>query len=558
MHALLSAHRRTKLFSILALALLVLSSLLFIQPVSAAPKTPKINWSPCYKEFGVFECGILHVPLDHSARNGATINIAVIKKPAADPARRIGSLVFNPGGPGGSGVDFVLFAGEFLYTPEVRARFDFIGFDPRGVWRSTPLRCFGNLNQSIDAFGVPFPYPTTPAEEAAWEAADRRLVDACVQRGGRILNFMSTADVVRDLDLLRQALGERQLTFAGYSYGSFLGVTYANLFPRNVRAMVVDGVLDPIAWTTGTGDAASVPFSTRLRSDQGAAATLNEFFRLCDSGAAQCAFSGNSAERFAALAARLRAQPLTIVNPDGSSFQFTEAFLIANALGAMYDSFSWPAFAEFLAALEMAATPQQLGLKLEAFRGAIGLVTKRGFPNYPNFAEGFQGVACADSDNPRTYAAWSASAAEAAAQYGYFGPIWTWISSPCAVWPGPAAGRYTGPWSNTTANPVLVVGNYYDPATRYEGAQTVAALLPNSRLLSLNGWGHVSLFLSACADEAVSRYLLDLTLPPPGAVCNQDVVPFATGAALASRGSPDFRARFTGMVLPDIVRKSGR
>ena len=144
-----------------------------------------------------------------------------------------------------------------------------------------------------------------------------------------------------------------------------------------------------------------------------------------------------------------------------------------------------------------------------------------------NFLEGFPAVACSDSDNPDAYAAWSAAAAAAEASFGYFGPLWTWITSICARWPGADADRYTGPFNRATSSPVLVVGNQFDPATRYEGAQTAASLLPNSRLLTVHGWGHTSLFLSACADAAIARYPIDVALPAPGTVCEQDHVPFS-------------------------------
>jgi pimeloyl-ACP methyl ester carboxylesterase len=174
----------------------------------------------------------------------------------------------------------------------VRARFDLVGFDPRGIARSTALRCFGTTNQAVSVF-TPFPFPMTRDEFEQWIAAERRLVDACDQRGGRIADHMATADVARDMDSLRAALGDAQLTYAGVSYGSYLGVTYANMFPSRVRAIVVDGVLDPIASSTGRGgEAATLPFSTRLHSDVGAQATLNEFFRLCDARGSRCPFSG--------------------------------------------------------------------------------------------------------------------------------------------------------------------------------------------------------------------------------------------------------------------------
>jgi pimeloyl-ACP methyl ester carboxylesterase len=491
---------------------------------SAGASGSKIGWGKCY---GQFQCGTLQVPLDYSRPSGPTISLAVVRLPATDPVHRIGSLFLNPGGPGGSGVDYTVFAGPFLYTPEVRARFDLVGFDPRGIARSTALRCFGNPKQWDPAF-TPFAFPLTADEVQQRIAADRYLVGACDRRGGRIADHMATADVARDMDRLRAAVGDSQLTYAGVSYGSYLGVTYANLFPEKVRALVVDGVLDPIAWSTGrANEAATLPFSTRLRSDVGAQATLNEFFRLCDAGGPRCAFSGGAAARYAALAARLRAHPVQLVFPDGSTFVLDYSNLIGFTLGAMYDSSSWPDFAAALADVEQQASAQTLGARLVRFRGPPAYITKRGFPHYFNALEGFPAVACADSDNPDSYDAWVNAGAAADAAHGYFGRIWTWATSICAPWDHTDVARYIGPFNRHTANPVLVVGNLFDPATPYHGAVTVAGLLPNSALLTVHGWGHTSLFLSACADEAITRYLVDRHTPPAGMVCEQDVVPFS-------------------------------
>jgi TAP-like protein len=306
-----------------------------------------------------------------------------------------------------------------------------------------------------------------------------------------------------------------------------------------VRAVVVDGVLDPIAWSTGRGsEGFFVPFSTRLHSDVGAQATLNEFFRLCDAGGPRCAFSGNSAQRFADLAQRLRKQPVEITFDDGSTVTFDYTNLIGLSLSAMYGSEVWPDYAELLAALEEASAPTgRLGAMALPPRPdirrpryePIGIQAPGGGieEQYMNFIESFPGVACSDSTNPRNYAAWSINGALADLQNGYFGRIWTWVSSICAEWPGHDDDRYTGPFGRVTANPVLVVGNLFDPATPYQGAVTVKNLLPRSALLTLEAWGHTSLFLSACADQAIARYLIAGVTPAPGARCRQDVVPFA-------------------------------
>ena len=284
---------------------------------------------------------------------------------------------------------------------------------------------------------------------------------------------MSTANVARDMERLREAVGDAKLTYYGVSYGSFLGQVYANMFPNNFRALVIDGVLDPIAWVN---QGSAIPFSTALRSDDGAMKTLNEFFRLCDAGGEEnCAFAPDSADRYKAMADKLLEDgPVEITLPDDSTEVLNYSNLISLTLGPMYDSPSWEDFAGFLAFLEGqvmdTAAATKLGGKFDASAWRPGYITKRGFPTYPNFLEGFPAVACADSDNPDSYAAWSAAAAQAWDDFGYFGPLWTWITSICAEWPGADADRYTGPFNHATRAPVLVVGNLFDPAMRYEGA----------------------------------------------------------------------------------------
>lgn len=495
-------------------------------PPGLAAEQGEVRWQNCPAEFGpAFDCAVFAVPLDHDDPDGAAIGLKLVRLPASDPARKLGSIFFNPGGPGGSGVDFVAGAGPFLYSDEVRARFDLVGFDPRGIIRSEPLLCFESFADAVAAL-PPFAFPVDRAEERLVEQQDTELAGACELRGGSILDHMATADVARDLDLLRAGVGDRTLNYVGYSYGSFLGVTYANLFPGRVGALVVDGVLDPIAWTTGRGlQALTQPVSTRLRSDAGAQATLEEFFRLCDdAGAAGCAFAPDAADRYAALAARLRVAAVTFVNPlTGQPERVRYSDLIGTSLGAMYDSAGWPDFAEYLAALEAAADPSAAHVAVPTSTG------------YPNFVEGFPGVLCSDSVSPNDHRYWARAGAQADAQYGYFGRLWTWASSPCATWPGRDTDRYVGPFTRHTANPVLVVGTRFDPATRYEGAVTVADLLPNSTLLTVEGWGHTSLFLSLCADQAVSKYLLTGDPPAPGTTCAQDVPPFATADQLSDR-----------------------
>jgi pimeloyl-ACP methyl ester carboxylesterase len=545
-------HRRlhrvllTILAAAVAAGLLAAPSATAAAPAATAAAVPTLNWADCGDGF---QCATARVPLDYDRPRGAKISLALIRLPARDPARRIGSLFFNPGGPGGSGVDFVRALGPELYSDEVRARFDLVGFDPRGIIRSTPLRCFDTLDEAI-AVLAPMAFPVTREEERVWVRSDRALARACAQRGGAILDHMATADVARDMDLLRRAVGDAKLNYVGYSYGSFLGATYANLFPNKVRALVVDGVLDPVAWATGRGDQArTLPFSTRLRSAKGAWESLKEFFRLCDAGGDNCAFSqGSPRRRYAQLAERLLEEPLQLPDGQGGTVPFTYADLVATTLGAMYDPASWPDLAAFLQQLWDLARPEAAAT-LQRLRARLGGLQQE---DYPNFVEGFPGVACSETDNPARVGAWSRAARASDRRFRYFGRLWTWISSICQPWPGWDPDRYAGPWTRRTANPVLVVNPRFDPATPYHGAQTLDRLLPRSRLLTLAGWGHTTLFSSACIDAHVSRYLLTTRVPPGGTVCRPDVVPFAQPAAQAmAAGTGAGRAE----VIPPLIRR---
>lgn len=288
-----------------------------------------------------------------------------------------------------------------------------------------------------------------------------------------------------------------------------------------MRAVGIDSVLNPIAWANEGG---TIPFSTRLRSDQSALEELGEFFRLCDEGGTACAFAPSAEGRYEALAQRLREAPVPVTTPDGHSFAYTYQNLVADTLGAMYWAGAWPLFAELLESLESQASAPTLGSARSEFHQRLDYGTKRGWPR-PTFLEGLS-VACVDTDGPRHYGAWSAAADAAEAEFGHFGRIWTWISSVCAEWPFRDSYRYAGPFTADTANPVLVVSNRFDPATSYAGAVMMNGLLPNSSLLTVEGWGHVVIGSSRCADRVIIDYLVRQETPAPGTVCQPDFVPF--------------------------------
>jgi pimeloyl-ACP methyl ester carboxylesterase len=498
-----------------------------------APRIPKIEWQPCGKDFPGAECGTAKVPLDYDSPRGATTSIALARIPATSaPNRRIGSLFVNPGGPGGSGVDLVLSGfGEFLHQ-NLKGRFDVVGFDPRGVGASDPLHCFDSED---DLNSFLFAVPVFPYEQGQhWPFYDHlsSLARHCLTRGEAIAKHMSTADVVRDLNLLRRAVGDARLTYLGFSYGSYLGNTYANLFPGKIRALAIDGVLDPRLWSSGR----------QIESDRVATQEeFDEFLRLCEEAGRECAFSSRkrTAQRWGALARSVKDEPIDL----GGGFLYTYDFLISDAAGAMYAPEVWggpdgyAAFIDFLAdaalgdqaARELArSTRRQLPRKLEAGGREAG---------YPNGLDAYFGNQCADTQYPSTYREFRQIDVYARAG-SRFGPYWWWFNAGCADWPV-ADDRYIGPWRTHTSRPVLVVGNYFDGVTDYAGAEATSRLLGSSRLLSYAGWGHTAYGRSQCTTEYVDAYLLRRTLPPPDTVCPANHNPFLdVAAASAARRTP--------------------
>lgn len=562
----LQARRR---FLILGLVLAMVVSLGFAADDAGATTTDglapddhrrsRLAWTPCFEDlaadFGVFyECATMRVPLDYDTPR-ESIDIEMVRIPAtAEP--RLGSVFLNPGGPGGSGIDFALFFGPaapFIWGP-VANQYDIVGFDPRGILRSDPLLCFDTFEDALQVFG-PVPFPVTRDEVAFFERGDTLLDRACARHGTKVRDHMSTANVARDLDRMRAAVGDRYLNYVGLSYGSYLGQTYANLFPHRVGAVVIDGVLDPIAWANVDAD---VPFSVALRSDAGAQATFEEFTRQCDAaGETYCALAPNSRARIEALLERLRKEPILLTDPEtGETFPYLYSFAVADMLGALYNPFGYADAAAFVAFLESQADPATLGLERQRMQEAVGL---RHDPpgereEYPNFVEGFPAVACQDTTNPRGHKAWFRAGKEALAEFGPFGEIWTWASSPCAVWSHFDEDVYKGPFATSTAHPMLIIGNLYDPATRYEGALTADGLLARSALITVDEPGHTSLGLNVCAGATTGAYLADPSDPSwsdAEIFCESGLNWFVQAGIAAA--AEDFRAMFRSQLMDDIA-----
>ncbi len=443
-------------------------------------------WSPCN---GDLQCGTLVVPLDYAHPDGPTIGIAVARHPAEDPASRIGSLVIDPGGPGVSGIDDM--ANELsALTPQVLDDFDIVLFDPRGVERSDPVTC-GTETGSAPSD----PAPSTPSEQAATIKGLKQFAAACEKNSPTVLPYVGSVAVARDMDRLRQALGDSGLTYMGQSYGTLLGLTYAALFPTHIRAMVLDSVIDP---------ALSFNQITLGQAD-GFEAMLNAFFTWCG-GSAACPWH-TGADPSAALVALL-STAATSPAPAGGGNVAGVGQLYDAVLDSLYSQTDWP----------------QLGAALAADAAGNGAPVVALSNHYntggsSNADAAATAIDCLDHPVSRNLASYGPLADSIAASAPVFGPLLAWGEAGCAVWPVPPT-REVGPVAAPGAPPILVVGTTNDPATPYAWAVSVAKELDRGVLLTHDGDDHVAYFYSACVRADVQTYLVSGQAPPTGNVCS--------------------------------------
>jgi pimeloyl-ACP methyl ester carboxylesterase len=510
--------------------------------------TPQFDWFPCF-ESG--ECATVKLPRDYDEPDGPTTEIAVARVKARDPAKRIGALFVNPGGPGGAGVG-TLTAVDLAdaLSKDMRDRFDVVGFDPRGVGFSDPVQCFPSIKDQFKALtGLQVTFPMTAKEESRYISSAQKLATACSTTGQPLTGSASTAEAARDMDVLRRAVGDPKLTYLGFSYGTALGQYYANMFPDRVRAIAIDGVIDPTSWV-GTDRTAATIQDDRLHSADGAYKALHEILVRCrKAGKKTCHFArfGDPVKNLATLAARLKRHPATI-----EKTKTTYADLVGGLLGSLYEPDGYVDVDEILSELYQITAPrhqvsatqaatatQALARRISSHRADVRqahsgrLITlgrkafRRGF-RYSNDLDSFSTVTCTDGRHPALAQDWPTLTAAADRRAPYFGRVWAWGSVQCAgnSWTVRDEDAFTGPFNRRTSAPVLFVGNYYDPATNYNQAVSASKQLPNSRLLSSNSWGHKAYGTSDCVTTAVDRYLLAGRLPAKSKVCIGDVQPF--------------------------------
>jgi pimeloyl-ACP methyl ester carboxylesterase len=511
----MNSKRRVVSRALFAAALAVATALTTAAPAHAEAEgvpTPALNWADCGDSF---QCTNVGVPLDYDQPRGQQISLALIRLPATDPAHRIGTLFVNFGGPGASGVDRLrLRAGwEWLFSTELKARFDLVSWDTRGVYRSTAVRCFTTGAEQEAFFGAQPYFPVGAAEEAAYYADAAELGQRCQQTNGDLINHLSTANTARDLDVMRRAVGDSALSYLGLSYGTHVGATYANLFPTKVRALVLDGALDFIGNATGHGDEGRrLPLDTRQDVPTGIAETFHQFLTQCEAAGAKCAFGGNAEAKFAALTQAAKAHPISL---DGASW--TYATIVGTVNDNLVHPLWWADLAVLLQGLYNAATGTPSALRASVAQEP-----------YDNRSEAFFATNCADSTVPTDTAIYSRVAVTEEQRVPYFGPIGVFDYMPCAAWPGHDTDRYTGPWNRWTSAPILVVNNRYDPSTPLAGARDATAELARGRLFIVEGAGHTGMYVpSTCGERVKREYLFTGALPGPGVTCAADDNPFA-------------------------------
>ncbi len=451
------------------------------------------QWTSCG---GGFQCVTIKVPSDYNVRNSPALDLALIRQPARDPSRRIGALVVNPGGPGASGVAFVRNWTRSL-APEVQARFDIVGFDPRGVGASSPLRC----HDDIQALAALDPEPVTGDEWASFARAQRGFAELCRTRGGSTLRTLGSQNAARDIEAIRTLLRDEQITYLGYSYGTVLGALYANRYPERVRALVLDGPLDM------TLEVDELIAQQALGFEQ----ALDRFIERCAVEACAITATGmDAATAIDRLRENARAQPIASASADRPAGP-GEAFLAI--VQGLYRPSLWPV-------LDQALADGLAGDGSGLVRLADRLLGRQGSADYDNSYEANAAVNCVDYRFAKEPAHYEELARELASVAPRFGPAFAASALVCALWPAPAQ-PVLGPRVRQLA-PSLVIGTTGDPATPFGWALAMRRQLVSSTLLTREGDGHTA-FLGGnrCIDDVVHRYLIALELPSDGAICGE-------------------------------------
>ncbi|MET8689545.1 alpha/beta hydrolase [Streptomyces sp. NPDC004732] len=463
----------------------------------------KLSWRDCGAPG--FECASMKVPLDYAKPAAGDIKLAVSRKQATKKKGRLGSLLVNPGGPGGSAVGYLQSYAALGYPAEVRAHYDMVAVDPRGVARSEPVTCLDG--KQMDAYTQTDVTPDDRRETDDLRTSFQTFATGCKERSAKVLPHVSTIEAARDMDVLRAVLGDDKLSYVGASYGTFLGATYAELYPARVGRLVLDGAMDP-----------SLP-ARRMNRDQtaGFETAFRSFAKDCVARGGDCPLGDESPEdagkRLKAFFGGLDRQPLPIGASGGR--RLGEALATTGVIAAMYDEAGWPQLRDALTS----AMKNKDGAGLLAL--SDGYYERDGDGKYANLMFANAAVNCLDL--PPAFAT-PAEVEKGVAAFKEASPVFgeglAWSSLNCAYWPVRATGKPHRIEAKGAA-PILVAGTTRDPATPYPWAKALASQLSSGRLLTYEGDGHTAYGRgSECIDSTINAYLLKGTVPKDGKRCS--------------------------------------
>jgi pimeloyl-ACP methyl ester carboxylesterase len=481
------------------LALVALSFTAYTQSKPDYPKTlagyyaQEINWKNCRQDF---KCATLAVPIDYKNLATGTFEITLLKYEART-SKKLGSLIVNPGGPGGSGVDYA-YAAEYIFSPAILDRYDIVGFDPRGVSRSAPIRCLND--KELDANNSSDSKPDNEKEFQQILTDTKKYVEICKDKNKHLASY-GTANVARDMDILREALGDEQLNYMGKSYGTYLGTLYAHFFPEKVGSVVLDGAVDPTI----------LNFQQTLTQAVGFDQAFSSFAEDCTTKKTCPLPKGIEAAiaEMQKLFAQAAKKPL---KTKSSNRTLSETMMVLGTASAMYDS------ATGWLKLRKAIAQAQKGYGDKFLKLADEYTGRQSDGSYPNneFDSGAV-IDCLDVDESRTIAQIRRDAKSFAEQAPLFGPYLAYGGLTCKFF-GQSQEVNIAP--TKTTNPIVVIGTTGDPATPYEWAQGLNKLLTNSVLVSLTGEGHTGQGQgNACIDDQIDDFYLAGKVPTTS-TCN--------------------------------------
>ncbi|WP_435872692.1 alpha/beta hydrolase [Micromonospora matsumotoense] len=453
-----------------------------------------------------YECARIAVPRNWGTGTGATagpgsgetFEIALLRARSSKQRDRIGSLVINPGGPGGSGVDtavYLSFGPSFGGLPTaVTDRFDIVGFDPRGVSRSSPVKCISDAD--LDAsFGYD-PDPRSQQSFDGYQALNRRIGQGCGDRYGDQLPLYGTEQAARDMDAVRAAVGDDKLTYLGYSYGTLLGATYAQLYPQRVRALVLDGAVDPQQQLIAGSESQARGFER----------AFGNFDRWCAANAGRCPIAPDA--RGAVTSAIDKAKVSPVRGAGGR--EATSGWVFYAVISSLYTESGWEELARAIDRLDD-------GDPTDVFKLADSYAGRGEDGQYTNLFDANLAVNCADETEKPSVDQIRQLQSQWRQKYPLFGPALAVGMFGCVEWPG---GRDPYPTGRADgAPPIVVVGTTGDPATPYEQTARLAAMLGVGRVLTWEGEGHTAYPQTSCITEAVDAYLISLTVPREGLRC---------------------------------------